>query len=181
MVAHLKTLFFNFAAEKSFKQNILESICECSISYSKLLCFSYKIKSSYFSLREEYSIRFHEGNFLHLTGVKTKLSPNDFFKKAITKELTVNDFDCDSTHSLKGTVREKIKNLKHIDSFFEECVCVQEKFERGKVFCLVASSNGKFTLGFTGGINLSPMTLLNKNQIKAEMAIVDFEVEKKKI
>ena len=96
-------------AEKSFKQNVLESIYECSISYNKLLCFSYEIKSTHFVIRKEYSIHFHEGNFLHLTGVKTKLSPVDFFKKALAKELTVNDFDCDSTSSLKGTVREKLR------------------------------------------------------------------------
>ena len=168
-------------AGQTFKQNVLESIYACSISYSKLLCFSYKIKSEHFSFRKEYSIKFHEGNFLHLTGVKTKLSPVDFFKKAITKELAIDDFDCDSTHSLKGTVREKIKNLRHIDTFFDECICVQEKFERGRVCCLIASSNDKFTLGFTGGINLSPMTLLNKNQIKAEASIVEFEVKKEKI
>lgn len=132
--------------------------------------------------RNEYVIRFYEGNFLHLTGVKTNLSPLEFYKKAKSKHLTINDFDCgDSRSVLKGTVREKVKNLKSINVFFDKCICVQEKFKKGKVSCLIASSNGKYTIGFTGGQNLNPMTLLNKNQIDQNSKIVDFKIIKNKV
>ncbi len=165
---------------KTFKENVLNSLCECAVKYNKLSSFSYQIKSDKFVYREAYTIRFHKGNFLHLTGVKTALSPNDFYEKCISKTLEFNDFDCDSTKSLKGTVRQKIKNLITIDSFFENSVAVQEKFERGRVSCLIASSNGKCTIGFIGGKNLNPMTLLNKNQINPKMQITDFEISKER-
>ena len=58
--------------------------------------------------------------------------------------------------------------------------CVQEKLEHGKVHCLIASSNGRYTIGFTGGIRLNPMALLNKNQIDSSKAITKFEILKTK-
>lgn len=143
-------------------------------------CFLLTIRSSEFRERQEYSIRFHEGNFLHLTGVRTKLPALDFYKKAIARELTLNDFDCSSSHSLKGVVRIKIRNLRSIGTFFDGCICVQEKFEHRKVHCLIASSNGRYTIGFTGGMRLNPMTLLSKNQIDPNKAITKFEVRKTK-
>ena len=165
---------------KPFSQKVLEALFDCALAYSELLPFDYKITSNDFKERQEYSIRFHEGNFLHLTGVRTKLPASDFYKKAISRELRLNDFDCCSSHSLKGIVRIKIKNLRSINTFFDDCLCVQEKLEHGKVRCLIASSNGRYTIGFTGGIRLNPMTLLNKNQIDPSKAITKFEILKTK-
>ena len=163
---------------KPFSQKALEALFDCALACSELLPFDCKITSSEFKERQEYSIRFHEGNFLHLTGLRTKLSASDFYKKAISRELRLNDFDCSSNHSLKGIVRIKIRNLRSINTFFDDCLCVQEKLEHGKVHCLIASSNGKYKIGFTGGIRLNPMTLLNKNQIDPSKAVAKFKILK---
>lgn len=165
---------------KSFDRKVFDSLFDCALAYSELLHFDYKITSSEFKERREYSIRFHEGNFLHLTGFRTELSALDFYRKAISRELRLSDFDCCSSHSLKGIVRIKIRNLRSINTFFDDCLCVQEKLEHGKVHCLIASSNGKYTIGFTGGIRLNPMTLLNKNQIDSSKAITKFKILKTK-
>ena len=111
---------------KPFNQKALEALFDCALAYSKLLPFDYKITSNEFKERQEYSIRFHEGNFLHLTGVRTKLSASDFYKKAISRELRLNDFDCSSSHSLKGIVRIKIRNLRSINTFFDDCALFVE-------------------------------------------------------
>ena len=62
-------------------------------------------------------MRFYEGNFLHLTGVKTKIKPSIFFEKALTDQLTINDFDCDSTKEIKGYTKEKNPHILELTYF----------------------------------------------------------------
>lgn len=113
-----------------------------------------------------------------MTGIKTRLTPLKFYQKAINASLTINDFDCDSNSKLKGTVREKVKNLKSINRIFDDYLYIQEKFNKGKASCLIASSNGKYTIGFIRGYHLNPMTLLNKNQISLVDCITEFKITK---
>ena len=152
--------------ENCYKESCRILLNKAAKKYSNLLGKDFIIESVDFKNRSKYILRFYEGNFLHLTGVKTKIKPASFFEKALTNQLTNDDFDCDSTRELKGYTREKIPHLMDIDTFFESQLEIQENYSRGKVSCLVAASDGKFTLGFTGGISaLNPMTLLNGNMI----------------
>ena len=59
---------------------------------------------------------FYETNFLHLTGIKTFLSPLEFYKKCFDGKISCDDFDCDSSTQLKGLVRLKMRNMVNIDS-----------------------------------------------------------------
>ena len=90
------------------------------------------------------------------------------------------EFDCDNNDEIKGKVKEKMKNLSNIGNFFDRELIFQESFEKKRVKCEIATSDGKCTLGFIKIKNdvHVPLTLLNKNQIKIENAITDFKIEK---
>ena len=112
------------------------------------------------------------------------------FKERVLKELKIAakeyskllgyDFDCDSTLEIKGMVRHKLASLLTIGTFFERVVICQESFSKGRVICLLATSDGEFTLGFTGGkYTLNPHTLLHKNQIDSSVGITNIKISKK--
>ena len=162
---------------KTFKENCCSLLNETAKKYSTLLGKDFIIESPYFKSRDKYILRFYKGNFLHLTGVKTKINAAKFFELAIKNELSINDFDCDSTKELKGYTSEKLSHLMLIDSFFDFNLLIQENFTSGKVKCLIAASEGTFTLGFTGGDGaLNPMTLLNRNKINPYCAINEYNL-----
>ena len=172
--------FFFFMGTKSFKENVLDSILTGAKSYQSLLGFDFVVKSDAFRFRSEYVIRFHADNFLHLTGVGTSLSPKEFFFKAVDGSLSLDDFDCEATPQRKGMVRLKVRNIRNIGAFFDRTLAVQEKLVSGRVICLFAATDGTFTLGFTGGKMVNPMSLLNKNKNDPALAILDFVIEKKR-
>ena len=166
---------------KNYKETCLSLLNEAAKKYQTLLGKDFVIQSADFKNRNKYVLRFYEGNFLHLTGVKTKIKPADFYQKAITNQLAVNDFDCDSTKDLKGFTKEKIPHLLNIDTFFDSSLEIQENYSRGKVTCLIATSDGAFTLGFTGGSGpLNPMTLLNRNTIDHSVSTKSYTIVIKK-
>lgn len=166
----------------TFKESIKEKLIIAANEYFKLVGFDFVITSEKFFYRKEYILRFYKDNFLHLTGVCTKLSANVFFDNCKTGTLHIDDFICDTSKELKGKVKEKLKNLITIGSFFEKELIFQEMFEKNRVKCKIASSDGMCTLGFTC-INKSihvPLTLLNKNQINEDLRITSFNIIKKK-
>ena len=167
----------------TFKESVFQKLFIAADQYSKLIGTDFVITSSEFKKCITYVLRFHKDNFLHLTGVNTKLHAKDFFIKCIEKSLVLNDFDCECTDEIKGKVKEKMKNLSEIGSFFDKELVFQESFEKNRVKCKIATSDGKCTLGFICiGKNVHiPLTLLNKNQIRVENAIKNFKILKKRI
>ena len=165
---------------KSFKENALDSILAGAKSYQSLLGLDFVVSSDRFLYQKKYVIRFHADNFLHLTGVRTSLSPKEFFSKAVDRALSSGDFDCESTPDLKGTVRLKARNIRNIGTLFDRTVAVQEKMVSGRVICLLAATDGAFTLCFTGGRVINPMSLLNKDKTDPALAITSFVIERKK-
>ena len=157
----------------TFKESVQHKLNVAAKDYSKLVGIDFVIKSNEFKYRNEYLLRFHKDNFLHLTGINTKLKATVFFEKCFEGTITQEDFDCDSTEELKGKVREKLKNLITIGDFFDKELVFQEMYEKNRVICKLASTDGKCTIGF---ISISknihvPLTLLNRNQIKEEKGI----------
>ena len=166
---------------KNYKQTCLALLSEAAKKYRTLIGKDFIIESAFFKNRDGYILRFYEGNFLHLTGVKTKIKPALFFEKALNNQLALDDFDCDTTKELKGYTQEKIPHLLSIDSFFNNLLEIQENYSRGKVTCLIAASEGTFTLGFTGGKGpLNPMTLLNRNTIDHSLSTKQYKITIKK-
>ena len=166
---------------KNYKQTCLKLLNEAAKKYQTLIGKDFIIESTDFKNRDRYVLRFYEGNFLHLTGVKTKIKPAILFERVLNNQLASDDFDCDSTKELKGYTQEKIPHLLSINLFFNSPLEIQENYSRGKVTCLIAASEGTFTLGFTGGTGpLNPMTLLNRNMIDHSLSTKQYKITIKK-
>lgn len=158
----------------SFKTKVRKQLIEAAKSYSKLLKVKITISSNLFVVSNKYILRFYKTNFLHLTGVKTKLSTEEFFNKCFNDLITEDDFDCDSTKELKGFVRQKIKHLVNFDSIFTQKLLFQEKFVKGKISCTIATTNGECTIGFIDAkYCVRPKTVLDKNHLDKNKNIIE--------
>ena len=165
-----------------FKLSTRNKLIIAANEYNKLVGIDFVVQSDKFLYKKEYILRFHKDNFLHLTGVGAHVSANDFYEKCLNGTIEIEDFNCDSTNELKGKIKEKLRNLSEIGSFFEKELVFQEKFEKNRVKCNIATSDGKCTLGF---INIAknihvPLTLLNRKQIDEKNQITDFTIVIKK-
>lgn len=158
--------------QTEFKENILALICEGAQKYKTIfLDYEYEISSKAFSNGKSYIISAAKSNFLHLTGVNTKLSAEQFFNKAFDKSLTVNDFDfCKKGQNktmVKGSVRRKAGFLPLLENIFSAETLAEENFVKGRVVCTLAVSENTFTLGFIATpTKCRPKTLLKGNLLK---------------
>ena len=165
----------------TFKESVREKLKIAANEYYKLVGVDFVIVSDSFIYRSEYLLRFHKDNFLHLTGVHAKINANEFFEKCLDGSIGMDDYVCDSSDDLKGKVKEKLRNLATIGNFFEKELVFQEMFEKNRVKCKLATSDGKCTLGFISinKIVHVPLTLLNKNQIDESVKITNFVIMKR--
>lgn len=149
------------------KALILKMILKGSLDYSTLVGRYFCFKSGAFKYRDAYTIYFDEANFLHLTGVKTTLSAKDFYLKCIGQTLTINDFEIESVKdpNLKMHIEMKMKNIQKFSWVVKKPVDIEERYSRGKIKCVIATSHKKFTVCFIDGSYkdknvLVPMSLL---------------------
>lgn len=133
--------------------------------------------------RHSYIIAATKSNFLHLTGVNTKLGAEQFFNKALDASLTTDDFDfCKKGQSekmVKGYVRKKVRFLPKLEHIFSAGTLVEEKFEKNSVSCTFAVSEDSFTLGFIAVPTCRPKTLLKGNELKNPHKIDSIKRRKK--
>lgn len=118
--------------------------------YFTLLNKTIVIKSDKFKYQEKYSIKFNEENFLHLTGVISKLNAKEFFDKCFDSSIDEDDFDYDAVKN-KTNIKNKLRCLITIPTMFSKELLAQEQFEKNRVICKIATTDWSFTLGFTGG------------------------------
>lgn len=162
----------------SFKEKSLLKLFDSANSYNKLLNVEIVIKIEIKKAIKLYNIRFFKSNFLHLTGVFTNLTSINFYHKCLNKTLCISDFKCDTSKWLKELVKKKLKHLVNIDNFFNSDLLLQENFQKGKVNCLIATTDGKCTIGFAESENyLRPKTLLNKNKLNYKKPIYKVKAE----
>jgi len=162
--------------QQAFKKRVLRVILEESVRYkSTFVDYEYLVISKHFKKRKYYIIDASKDNYLHLTGVKTTLSPRCFFDKCLNRTLEESEFAFGSIgqdeKAAKGSVRRKIKVLPLMMSLFDSIPLVQEGFSKNKVSCSFATSDGKFTLGFSDSIKVKPKTLMAGNMLKNPQSI----------
>lgn len=154
--------------EGSFKNRIVCVAITCAALYkSNFVEYDYLVCSEALGEVRHQIIRAESNNFLHLLGVNTILSPDDFYQKCIDGTLVEDDFDFvkkgQSEKSVKGSVRQKIKALPEMLKMFEKDLLAEQNFEKNKISCLFAAADSEFTIGFveTG----RPKSLMRKNQL----------------
>lgn len=162
-----------------FKINVINGLFECSKSYLELMRNIYAIHSFEFVFHERYIFRFYKRNFLHLTGVDTSLSAEDFFDRCLNETLLPNDFDCESTRELKSKVKDKLSVFPFLKNTFMggKAIEAQERFSRGHVQCALATSDGILTVCFDGKEALWPKSLQKKNRLSKGMTVSVSDIE----
>ena len=163
-----------------FKTRVKNTIIQAAQQYNDYLVgYDFLIYSSKFTNREVYIVSPQKTNFLHLTGVRTSLSPIEFFNKCIAQnteeQLSEDDFhfndDFGNVDAYKGTVREKIQVILNMKDVFSSSSTIEENFKKGKVACVLAAENNSLTLGFSGGQKTRPKTLMKGNQLSKPLSI----------
>ena len=145
--------------------NIKQALIDSAQSYFKLLNCDIIIKSTNFVQSNSYILKFFKTNFLHLTGLKTSLSTEDFFLKCYAGTIVESDYSLGPNNDRK-TVKRKLKNLINIGDFFKNEIMVQETFIKNQIVCKIATSDGKCTLGFVDAkYYLRPKTILANNHL----------------
>lgn len=159
----------------SFKSRV----CSTAIRYSRIyhsqyVSFDYLIFSDAFHNQPYYIISAEKSNYLHLIGVSTNLSPNEFFEKCFNGTLCESDFELSShghdAKESKGSIRRKIKALPYIDKLISCSSLIEENFQKNAVSCAIASSDGLCTLGFAATPKARPKTLLIGNELNISKA-----------
>lgn len=159
----------------SFKERVAEAANQFAPIYKRVFVdYEYLLCSDAFSEQDYYIIDAKADNFKHLLGIHTELSPILFYQKCLNGELTADDFDFlkwgESEKGVKGTVRRKIKAFPSFLSMMNKDLVAQEKFEKNKVFCAIATTDCESTAGFINSTSLRPKTLLGGDQIDWSIA-----------
>ena len=163
------------AEQKSFKERVKETVIYNDYSYKKYYAdYEYLLCSKAFIKNEYYIVAAYEDNYLHLTGLHTKLDATTFFEKCYKGTLEERDFDFfkngQNESEVKGSVRRKINALPAIMNMFTVGTSVEEDFEKNKIRCTLVAGNISATLGFFVAGKARPMTLLKGNELNMSKA-----------
>ena len=152
--------------------DIRQALIDSAQSYFDLLNCDVVLRSPNFIERDGYLLRFFETNFLHLTGVRTRLSKEDFYHKCYDGTIQRSDYSLGPGHE-KRTIKRKLKKLINIGSYFKSELMVQESFVKNHVVCRVATSDGECTIGFADAkYYLRPQSLLANNHLDQNKPII---------
>lgn len=125
-------------------------------------------------------IKADRSNYLHLIGIHTNLTAEQFFEKCMAideNQLKETDFDFikagRNEKAVKGYVRKKIQVLPYMENFFAQMLVTEEGFRKNSVDCAFATSDNRLTLGFVK--EGRPKTLLKDNELDStKQKDVDF-------
>ncbi|MFK5883680.1 MAG: hypothetical protein QM489_04990 [Candidatus Izemoplasma sp.] len=165
----------------SFFQRVINVIISSSTDFKKnFVDYDYLLLSEGFSYKKHYLIKTTEGNYLHLTGISTSLTPTDFFKKCLNGSIQISDIENNPEDVTKlyykGLIRKKIQVLSEMSKGIDNTYLLEENFTKNRVSCSIASANSNLTLGFVSNGNKEiPMSLLKGNLITPREACnIDF-------
>ena len=131
---------------KTEKKNaIRQDIIEAAKIYSQNLAgkaFLYVYGEEYFE------VCFPVENFLHLTGVETRLSAKDFYKNAKKAKLSDKQFYFDTRHPY-AIAKKKLPCLKRLPELTNDMVCILKDMKTVTIVYKLSVTNLEFTLGLT--------------------------------
>ena len=161
--------------QKSFKERVKETVISNAVSYKwSYVKYEYLLCSEAFKHSAYYIVSAHEDNYLHLTGLHTSLSAEDFFNKCLNGTLDETDFDFakegQNEKEVKGSVRRKINSLSDMMNMFSGSAMVEEDFVKNRIKCSFATASPGVTLGFIVAGKAKPMTLLKGNELDSSKA-----------
>lgn len=108
-------------------------------------------------------VGFRDMNYLHLTGVKTKLSAQQFYSACLSGKLSIKDFDIDK----KGKVQQKLAVLPFLPGMLYHNCMIGNFINSGiviKADYFVGDTKAVLSVGFRYGKTADiPVTLYNEN------------------
>ena len=108
-------------------------------------------------------VGFRDMNFLHMTGVKTRLSAQQFYAACLDSKLSVHDFEIDN----KGKVQQKLMVLPYLAELLYHHCMVGDFINSGiciKADYFVGDTRAILSVGFrTGKKTDFPVTLYNED------------------
>lgn len=157
-----------------------EKICNELIELSPKF-FEYFVSKEYLIISDKFMLQpFYElgariSDFLHLTGLNTNLTFNEFFNKCFSGKILPCDFSLSSYTELghnKQSIKYKMKHLPDIIGIFSKDIRIKEDFKYGHVECELATTEGTFTLCFKKYSSLyRPYSLLHHNLLDLETSV----------
>lgn len=137
-------------ASKSQKKNtIRQDIIEAANIYGEHLAghtFLYVYGDEYFE------VTFPKNCFLHLTGVETYLSANEFYKKAKRDRLSTRQFYFTQRHPF-ANAKKKLPYLKQLPELTTSMVCILKNIQTTTLVYKLGMTNLEFTLGLTENLD----------------------------
>ncbi len=146
------------------KKTALQTIVDAAREFDK------KLKNKHFMIIYQESgkpktvcVGFRDMNFLHMTGVKTKLSAQQFYSACLDRKLSENDFEIDN----KGKVQQKLIVLPYlsellynncmIGNFINSGICISADY-------FVGNTKAVLSVGFRTGKSVDfPVTLYSED------------------
>lgn len=132
--------------------------------------YDVKLKNHHFLIvyRQGHSVEtvcvgFRDMNFLHMTGVRAKLSAQQFYSACLDGKLSVNDFEIDN----KGKAQQKLMVLPYlsellynncmIGNFINSGICISADY-------FVGNTKAVLSVGFRKGKSVDfPVSLYNED------------------
>ena len=146
------------------KKAVLKIIVECAKKYEE------KLNDKHFLIvyregkdTKTVSVGFRDMNFLHLTGVKTRLSAQQFYVACLESKLSERDFEIDHT----GKVQQKLMVLPYLSELFYHPCMIGDFINSGiyiKADYFVGDTRAVLSVGFrTGKKTDFPVTLYKED------------------
>jgi hypothetical protein len=170
------------AKKSAKKESIRQQIISAAQIYSSELAgkvFLYVYGTEYFE------VSFQIDQFLHLTGVDTRLSAKDFYRKARKGKLDSKQFFFTRAHPM-GVAKKKLPCLNRLPDLTTTMVCILKDISTITMMYKLGITNLEFTLGLTENVGSQgnkindyflPRTLRVKDKavdISQDGDIVDF-------
>ncbi len=161
-------------ATKTDKKNaIRQEIMDSAVIYSRDLVgktFLYVYGNDFFE------VFFPVDHFLHLTGVETGLSANNFYKNAKKGMLTNNQFYFSVRHPY-ANAKKKLPCLKRLPELTNEMVCILKDMQTVTIMYKLSVTNLEFTLGLTENLD-NYGKKINDYFLPMSLRVEDSSVEK---
>lgn len=186
--------------KSSFSSKVRNAIIAGGIDYnSYFVNYDYLLVSDAFVKNKYYIVSAVKNNYLHLTGVKTLLSADQFFGKCVSSESPLQESDFfmvdpslpediqkEQRKNAKGNIRRKIQVLPNIKGIFHNPqTLVEEDFVKNRVHCTIAAKKEICTLGFIkastiNGCSVKPNTLLKEQSLSPNAKPIKLALRRKK-
>ncbi len=135
--------------------------------------YQYLVVSSNFKNKKYYIISGKDANFLHLTGLGTKMDAYDFYLSCRRGKIKTSDFSIkyinkDRNKVTKSTIKAKITIFPNLFGTFSRKLYAEGDFSKGSIACSLAISDGTYTLGLVDKNVARPMTLLKGDELNKD-------------